>query len=148
MWNSRGVGRVGCAPSSGRRQECERRCRLPARSFEARFDTLPVHEWAALPIPGNINPRLVQRVLRECEVAIKPTLQKFLTTLILSPITSNSDLHQQCYALIYQVSAAGAGGTPPASTLLLGSCRRAHVRLCGCPRELAPLLPCCSACAR
>lgn len=46
---------------------------------------------------------MAQTVLRACESAIKPQLQKFLTTLILSPISSNSDLHQHCYALIYQV---------------------------------------------
>ncbi|KAF6266620.1 hypothetical protein COO60DRAFT_1697167 [Scenedesmus sp. NREL 46B-D3] len=42
-------------------------------------------------------------VLRSCEAAVKPQLQKFLTTLILSPISSNSDLHQHCYTLIYQL---------------------------------------------
>lgn len=43
-------------------------------------------------------------LLRSCEAAVKPQLQKFLTTLILSPISSNSDLHQHCYTLIYQVT--------------------------------------------
>jgi hypothetical protein len=47
---------------------------------------------------------MAQAVLRSCEAAVKPQLQKFLTTLILSPISSNSDLHQHCYTLIYQVS--------------------------------------------
>jgi hypothetical protein len=49
-------------------------------------------------------------VLKACETAVKPTLQKYLTTLILSPITSNSDLHQHCYTLIYQVSATTPRG--------------------------------------
>jgi hypothetical protein len=47
--------------------------------------------------------RLAQAVLKACESTVKPALQKYLTTLILSPISSNSDLHQHCYTLIYQV---------------------------------------------
>jgi hypothetical protein len=47
---------------------------------------------------------MAQAVLRSCEAAVKLQLQKFLTTLILSPISSNSDLHQHCYTLIYQVT--------------------------------------------
>jgi hypothetical protein len=52
---------------------------------------------------------MVQAVLRACEGVVKPTLQRILTTLIRSPISSNSDLHQQCYALIYQVCMWGGG---------------------------------------
>lgn len=51
--------------------------------------------------------RLAQNVLKACESAVKPALQKYLTTIILSPISSNSDLHQHCYTLIYQVSPPG-----------------------------------------
>jgi len=47
---------------------------------------------------------MAQAVLQACEANVKPALQKYLTTLILSPISSNSDLHQQCYTLIYQVN--------------------------------------------
>eukprot|EP00882_Tetradesmus_deserticola_P022060 GHRQ01023943.1.p1 GENE.GHRQ01023943.1~~GHRQ01023943.1.p1 ORF type:complete len:442 (+),score=232.76 GHRQ01023943.1:175-1326(+) len=46
---------------------------------------------------------MAQAVLRSCEASVKPQLQKFLTTLILSPISSNSDLHQHCYTLLYQL---------------------------------------------
>lgn len=52
--------------------------------------------------------RLAQNVLKACESGVKPALQKYLTTIILSPISSNSDLHQHCYTLIYQVGAATA----------------------------------------
>lgn len=52
--------------------------------------------------------RLAQNVLKACESTVKPALQKYLTTIILSPISSNSDLHQHCYTLIYQVRCWGA----------------------------------------
>lgn len=51
--------------------------------------------------------RLAQNVLKACESTVKPALQKYLTTIILSPISSNSDLHQHCYTLIYQVRCWG-----------------------------------------
>eukprot|EP00879_Flechtneria_rotunda_P015681 GHRR01016403.1.p1 GENE.GHRR01016403.1~~GHRR01016403.1.p1 ORF type:complete len:1542 (+),score=797.44 GHRR01016403.1:616-5241(+) len=44
-----------------------------------------------------------QAVLKACEATIKPHLQKYLTTLILSPISSNSDLHHHCFTLIHQL---------------------------------------------
>lgn len=51
--------------------------------------------------------RVAQAVLKACEADVKPQLQKYLTTLILSPISSNSDLQHQCYTLIYQVCSVG-----------------------------------------
>ena len=48
--------------------------------------------------------RVARKVIQRSERVLKVPLQKYLTTLILSPITSNSDLHDQCYALVYEVS--------------------------------------------
>lgn len=47
--------------------------------------------------------RVARQVLQKSETHIKPALQKFLSTLILSPVSSNSDLAEQCYAIMYEV---------------------------------------------
>jgi hypothetical protein len=75
-------------------------------------------------------------VLRSCEAAVKPQLQKFLTTLILSPISSNSDLHQHCYALIYQVTNKPAY---PAPACTCGKCWFCH---CSVPTVCQNIILC------
>ncbi|WIA29168.1 hypothetical protein OEZ86_011679 [Tetradesmus obliquus] len=70
---------------------------------DAQLEVLLSH---LVPPKSQENPAACQMalaLLRSCEAAVKPQLQKFLTTLILSPISSNSDLHQHCYTLIYQL---------------------------------------------
>jgi hypothetical protein len=47
---------------------------------------------------------VARKVIQHSERVLKVPLQKYLTTMILSPITSNSELHAQCYALVYEVS--------------------------------------------
>ncbi|KAF8072944.1 ATXR2 [Scenedesmus sp. PABB004] len=101
--------------------------------------------------------KLAQAVLRACEADVKPQLQKFLTTLVSCPISSNSDLHQQSYALIYQVRAAGGAGgaarpcaatAPPPPTRAAAAApppllwRRAAPQLYQCvPQVLLPVIP-------
>ena len=66
--------------------------------------------------------RLARAVLRRCERQVQPVLQRLLARLLTSPLTANSALCEQSYALVAQVracarasrSCSGAGACPVA----------------------------------
>lgn len=53
--------------------------------------------------------RAARAVLSRCERAVQPALQRLLVKLLTSPLTANSALSEQSYALIAQVRLAVAG---------------------------------------
>jgi len=59
---------------------------------------------------------VARRVLRRREREVQPTLQRLLTRLLTSPLTANSGLWEQSYAIVAQVRGRG----------LLVRCRWAH----------------------
>lgn len=63
--------------------------------------------------------RAARATLSRCERAVQPALQRLLVKLLTSPLTANSALSEQSYALIAQVGQPGRGAGRR-------GCRRTH----------------------